>query len=236
MSKTPYIPLYIDKWKAMTETITERDRNKIVGAYLDYIVYEKEPRGLTKIGRMLFEFLRSTADDWKKDKGGAPIGNKNAKKKTTEEQPVVSKNNQPVELNSKQPPLYTETETETKTNTNTEGESQRERGTPTLDDVRKFTQDNKLKVNATRFYKYYQARGWQANGQPIHDWKALLESWVETDEPEKPEKSYKPIEPFKTCPVCGSGETSQKGMYAMCLNPECDKTFTWINNEWRVDK
>ena len=117
-----------------------------------------------------------------------------------------------------------------------EGVSKENIGTPTLDDVRKFAQDNKLKVNPTRFYKYYQARGWQANGQPIHDWKALLESWVETDEPEKPEKSYKPIEPFKTCPVCGSGETSQQGMYAMCLNPECDKTFTWINNEWREDR
>ena len=239
MNKAPYIPLYIDKWKAMTDTIAERDRNKVVAAYLDYIVYGKEPRGLTKIGRMLFEFLRSTADDWKKDKGGAPIGNKNAKKKTTDNQPVVSENNQPVVLKTEQPPLYTKTEAKTNTKTKTEGEPpispQGGVAAPSLEQAEEFARAEGLRTNVKKFYWYWSARSWMTNGEPVRDWKALLCSWASRDrEEEKPEPERPKEAPVADkCPECGSSDIRQQGGGLIC--DTCGKGFAWTGKRWRED-
>lgn len=35
--------------------------------------------------------------------------------------------------------------------------------------------DRHLTVDPVRFFKYYEARGWTANGQKIRDWRKLLE-------------------------------------------------------------
>lgn len=111
---------------------------------------------------------------------------------------------------------------------------------PTLEEAEEYARAEGIRTNVRKFHSYYSARRWIfPDGEPVRDWKALLITWASRDredEKPEPEKSCKPIEPFKTCPKCGSTNTSQQGMYAMCLNPECDKTFTWINNEWREDR
>ena len=241
MSQVVFVPVYIDKWKALTEALTEADRNRLIGAYLDYAVYGKEPKGLSKTCGVLFQFMRPTADDLWKDKGGAPLNNHNAKKKTTEKQPVETTSKQPVNSTDEQLVKTTEnnllyTKAKANTKANTERESHRENGAPTLEDVRKFIKDNKLKVNATRFFKYYQARGWRLDGEPIYDWQALVETWAEppTDEPEK--EPPKQRTPFTKCPVCGSTDVDQRGDMAMCLNKECGKSFDWCGGEWRQEK
>ena len=121
-----------------------------------------------------------------------------------------------------------------------EGESHRNIAAPTFEDVQNFAEAEKLRTDTRKFYNYYSARDWKTNGEPVHDWKALLRVWASRDKaeekPEKPEETFKPITDFKKCPVCGSEEVSQKGMYAMCLSSRCGKTFTWTNNKWRLDK
>ena len=110
---------------------------------------------------------------------------------------------------------------------------------PSFQDVQEFAKAESLRTDVKKFYNYYSARNWRTNGEPVHDWKALLKVWASRDKAEEkpqPAETYKPITDFKKCPKCGSANTSQQGMYAMCLNPECDKTFTWINNEWREDR
>ncbi len=59
-----------------------------------------------------------------------------------------------------------------------ESESNPKRGAraqskPSLDDVVSYVRERRSKVNAQRFYTYYEARGWKG----ITDWKAALESW-----------------------------------------------------------
>lgn len=46
---------------------------------------------------------------------------------------------------------------------------------PTLQEVRQYTQDRHLTVDPVRFFDYYSARNWTANGQKIRNWRTLLE-------------------------------------------------------------
>lgn len=57
-----------------------------------------------------------------------------------------------------------------------QGESKEE--TPTLDDISDFIKAEGIDVVPERFFNYYTARGWEINGDPVRDWKALLRSWA----------------------------------------------------------
>lgn len=48
---------------------------------------------------------------------------------------------------------------------------------PTQDDVISYCKERKNDVDAKRFFNYYEARGWEINGKPVKDWKALLRTW-----------------------------------------------------------
>ena len=48
---------------------------------------------------------------------------------------------------------------------------------PTLDEVFDYCREMSLSIDAQRFYDYYEAIGWQRNGQPIVNWKAVARNW-----------------------------------------------------------
>lgn len=73
------------------------------------------------------------------------------------------------------------------------GESQ---GTPTQDEVSAYCKERHNDVDAKRFYNYYAARGWETNGTPIRDWKALLRTW-ETKTGIDPEAGDKRLQELK---------------------------------------
>ena len=50
-------------------------------------------------------------------------------------------------------------------------------GTPTLDDVISYCQQMSFTFSPERFFNYYEALGWQKNGQPIMNWKAVARNW-----------------------------------------------------------
>ena len=56
---------------------------------------------------------------------------------------------------------------------------------PTAGDVSAFCEANGLQVNAQRFVDYYEAVGWELNGQPIKSWRALCRRWNGTRDYDK---------------------------------------------------
>lgn len=52
---------------------------------------------------------------------------------------------------------------------------------PTLDEVLEYVATHGKKVDGSRFFNYYTARGWKINGDPVEDWKSLLDSWEDKD-------------------------------------------------------
>ena len=105
---------------------------------------------------------------------------------------------------------------------------------PTLDDVKKFAEESGLKnINPVRFYKYYKAMGWKRKGEPIEDWRSLMEYWTEPETPPEPEKPYHPVEDLTECPYCHSLDVDSKGMYGRCR--ACKRSLTWstAKGEWK---
>lgn len=43
----------------------------------------------------------------------------------------------------------------------------------------KDIKESKLDFTASKFFNYYEARGWMTDGRPIFDWKALINYWLE---------------------------------------------------------
>lgn len=52
---------------------------------------------------------------------------------------------------------------------------------PTLEDVLNYVAAHSKKVDGSRFFNYYNARGWKIKGDQVTDWKSLLDSWEDKD-------------------------------------------------------
>ena len=48
---------------------------------------------------------------------------------------------------------------------------------PARGEIEDFISEHCPHIDAEGFYKYYDARGWQINGKPITDWRALADTW-----------------------------------------------------------
>lgn len=234
----PYMIIYKDKWRALTDTLTRAERNKVVAEFFDHLTYGTEPKGLTRTGRGFYEFLKTSEENG--SKCGAPFGNSN--------RTINSKNNSngienAIETsieNSTQGELKlqkkfqssTESESKAKAYTYAESESEELNDSRFLAAIRKYIRDHKLNVNASRFFKYYKARGWRLNGVPIYDWKALVSSWAENgipNEPEPPEPPA-PIPHPSKCPGCGSERIEQVWNSIICGTCKCG--FHWNGKDW----
>ena len=54
--------------------------------------------------------------------------------------------------------------------------------TPTLEEVRKFCNEENLNIDTKKFYNHYTSLGWKtASGVIIEDWKAKAKVWESTD-------------------------------------------------------
>ena len=80
-----------------------------------------------------------------------------------------------------------ETETELETDIDTETDKKTEYGQsvsqsscdniPTLDELKAYIEEKKLKVDAKQFYECYESLDWKIDGQPIKNWKAVCRGW-----------------------------------------------------------
>ena len=232
----PYMIVYKDKWRALTDTLQTAERNKVMAAFFDWLTYGKEPKGLTRTGRGFFEFLKTSEENGKKR--GAPIGNQNRRNNSEFNSDVIENGIK----NTNQDELKNQKENQSSTKAKADAYAKAERvakelnAAPTLDEVRKFAEESGLKnINPVRFYKYYQATGWMRKGDPIKDWRSLMETWTEDDKPEVPEKPYHPVEELTECPYCHSSNVEHQGMYGFCH--ECDRCLKWstTKGEWMED-
>lgn len=48
---------------------------------------------------------------------------------------------------------------------------------PSLEEVQEFCQAEKLNIDPSRFFHYYDGRGWLLGNQPMVNWKSVLKSW-----------------------------------------------------------
>lgn len=133
-------------------------------------------------------------------KGGAPRGNQNARKKTTEvEFESLEENNQKTTENN---PKTTEVEFENNRKQPNENDNENVNdnkkentpcgGTkekairffaPTLDEVKKYCQERKNSVDAERFWNFYESKGWMVGKTKMKDWKAAVRTWETEDKP-----------------------------------------------------
>lgn len=108
-----YATVYTDKWKAIhsINAISERERQKLAAAMLDYACLDIEPKGLSNLAMGMFEAIKTSL--FSKNKGGQ-IGNRNAQKKADSE--TNNKTNE-----------KTNTENEYKNESKTNGENESEK-------------------------------------------------------------------------------------------------------------
>lgn len=54
---------------------------------------------------------------------------------------------------------------------------------PTIDEIRQYITDNGYKVDAERFFDYYESNGWKVGKNPMKDWKACVRTWSKNEKP-----------------------------------------------------
>lgn len=58
---------------------------------------------------------------------------------------------------------------------------------PTLEDIKKYVEEHKLKIDPVKFYEKNEERGWVTKtGKPIKRWKSILWSWADREQTNKP--------------------------------------------------
>jgi len=56
---------------------------------------------------------------------------------------------------------------------------------PTRAELSAYISEEGLQADADAIYDYYQSVGWEINGKPIKDWRAVCRRWKQYDEPKK---------------------------------------------------
>lgn len=53
---------------------------------------------------------------------------------------------------------------------------------PSIEEVENYCKERNNKVNAQRFYDFYESKGWKVGSQPMKDWKACVRTWEAREE------------------------------------------------------
>lgn len=86
-----------------------------------------------------------------------------------------------------------ETETETDIETDIETDRLRRQGClsenkniPSLEEITQYAVENHMRIDPVKFYKKNQERGWiTKKGEPVKNWKRLMWSWNDKEDPER---------------------------------------------------
>ena len=182
-------------YKGFYEALKELDAEDKAAAYeaiVEYGLFGIEPE-CTGVVKALFLMAKPQIDQNNKRyenalKGGAPVGNSNAKK-TTEEQPTDNqkqpKNNlkQPTD-NQKQPNTQNKQPNDND-NVNDNDNDIKEKINkkesrfipPTVDEVREYCGERGLTVNAESFVDFYRSKDWYVGKTKMTDWHASCRNW-----------------------------------------------------------
>jgi len=180
MRQLKYLPVYFDNEEALS-MLSDEERGQLIMALLSAAQGRKTP-DLSPAANVAFDFMskaiarqaiRYKANVENGQKGGAPLGNKNASK--------VSKiNPQPAKTSEKQP---TKTMTMTKTNDNDKNEAANTCFIPPrIDEIQAYCAERNNSIDAQRFHNFYEAKGWKIGNQAMQDWRAAVRTWEDRDE------------------------------------------------------
>jgi len=170
--------IFYRSFKESMSDLSDKDKLIMYEAISDYSLDLKEPK-LTGFPKALFSLIRPILDAniqrWKNGrKGGAPIGNLNAKKqprndrKTTEKQPNKDVNKDK-EYNIENANIETKV---------SNGADKSTRFVPpSLIDVQEYIQKNNYSVDALTFIDFYTSKGWMVGSNKMKDWKAAVRTW-----------------------------------------------------------
>lgn len=53
---------------------------------------------------------------------------------------------------------------------------------PSIEEIENYCKERSNKVNAQRFYDFYESKGWKVGSQPMKDWKACIRTWEAREE------------------------------------------------------
>lgn len=56
-------------------------------------------------------------------------------------------------------------------------QNQKKFSKPTVEELKKYCEENSLKVDCDYFYDYYESNGWVVSKSKMKDWKATLRNW-----------------------------------------------------------
>lgn len=161
--------------KALDRIKKKADKADAYDAICRYALYGEVPDldNLPDAAAIAFELIRPTLDASKrKAEAGAKGGKQNGSK---------------VEANRKRGESETEKEDEKEKEKEDEYEGERENECysgatalftpPSLEEVEEFCKAEGLNNDPSRFWNYYEGRGWMLGSQPMANWKAVLKSW-----------------------------------------------------------
>lgn len=77
--------------------------------------------------------------------------------------------------------LKEDKEEEDRTSPNEEEKSYRFKK-PSIDEINTYCAENDFKIDAHRFYDYYESNGWRVGKMPMKDWKAAIRNWVRNEQ------------------------------------------------------
>lgn len=71
---------------------------------------------------------------------------------------------------------------------------------PTISDIVAYAHEAGLRIDADRFWNYYQSNGWMVGRNKMKDWKATVRNWSAKQTDEKPKPKAKNFDNFEARP------------------------------------
>lgn len=171
--------IFYRSFKESMSDLSDKDKLIMYEAISDYSLDLKEPK-LTGFPKALFSLIRPILDAniqrWKNGrKGGAPIGNLNAKKRPRNNQKTTEKQSNK-DVNKDKEYNIKNVNIEDKSSNNGADKSTRF-VPPTLSEVQDYIQKNNYSVDALTFIDFYTSKGWMVGSNKMKDWKAAVRTW-----------------------------------------------------------
>lgn len=188
---------YRSFWEALRQC-PDDVRLQLYDAIADFALNFQKPSSLDGVAAIVFPLIEPqiAANNKRyinglkgKDfgiKGGAPKGNKNAKKSTPKEEQINPKKQpkQP-QINPKSTPNENENENENENVNVNENEDALHPITParkmfqkpTIKEVEDYITERGYIFDASAFWNFYESNGWKVGKNPMKNWKAACSTW-----------------------------------------------------------
>ena len=188
MSNVAYVKVFLS-WVDETRKLKDAEKGRLIDAMVAYAMGDTDidsrltgneayvfPIFQARLDRDMAEFHnRSKANSQNGRKGGAPLGNSNAK--SSQDKPTQAKTSETSEGGK-------EKEKEKEKDKEEEYKEEAPKGAkkkfipPTLDEVVAYCRERNSPVDPKRFYDYFAVSGWvDGQGQPVRNWKQKLITW-----------------------------------------------------------